>query len=341
MEEPALSRIRRARERLGALWPHRAELPPAARRSVREALRELSRAARELETHWRDDAPTLGPVDDTAPLEAATLEATRLYRRARDALRLRDEVLALVSHDLRNPLNTISICVTLLADTLPRPARTRVVMRRLDLIRRSVAQMDQLIQDLLDAARAEAGRLELVPSELSPGPLLAGAVLTLRPLAAEKSQRLELDVADDVPLVRADRQRITQVVSNLVGNAIKFTPPGGRITVRARRIPAGALICVEDSGSGIAPEDLPHIFDRFWHAQRERRAGAGLGLAIARGIVEAHGGRIWAESSPGRGAKLCFTLPAARRGRREQPMRAPAAARAAVRRGIDAPDSGP
>jgi len=250
--------------------------------------------------------PAQRPHGDSAPGEA------QLDRKSREAIELRDELLAIVSHDLRSPLSTISLCTTLIADMLPRPARTREVMRRLDVIRRSVDQMERLIQDLLDSARADAGRLTLEPNEFRLGPLLAEAVLTLRPLAAEKAQRLEVVVADGMPPVRADRQRTMQVVSNLVGNAIKFTPPGGRITVRARRAGGDAVVCVEDSGAGIAPEDLPHVFERFYQAKNQRRTGAGLGLAIARSIVEAQGGRIWAESRLGHGARFFFTVPLAR-----------------------------
>jgi signal transduction histidine kinase len=292
--------LRHARERLGGLRAH-------------NALQRLAHTAHGLlkRSRARDAQPS--PADPAPALRGGeTAEPVQLDRRVREAIELRDELLAIVSHDLRNPLSTISICTALLADVLPRPARTREVMRRLDVIRRSVDQMERLIQDLLDAARADAGRLALEPHEFRLTPLLAEAVLMLRPLAAEKAQRLEIAVPDAVPPVRADRQRTLQVVSNLVGNAIKFAPPGGRITVRASRAGPNAVVCVDDSGAGIAPEDLPHVFERFWQARNERRTGAGLGLAIARSIVEAQGGRIWVESRPGHGARFFFTLPLAR-----------------------------
>ena len=292
--------LRHARERLAGLRPGNGlqRLAHTARGLLR---RDRTREEQRVPA---DPAPTV-PGDETA-------DCAKLDRRARQAIELRDELLAFVSHDIRNPLNTIAICTTLLADILPRSARTREVMRRLDMIRRSVDQMDRLIQDLLDAARAQAGRLAIEPHDVQLAPLLAEAILTLRPLAAEKRQRLEIAMVDPVPPVRADRHRTLQVVSNLVGNAIKFTPPGGRITVRAWRAGTNAVVCVDDSGAGIAPEDLPHVFERFWQARNERRTGAGLGLAIARSIVEAHGGRIWVESRPGYGARFYFTLPLAR-----------------------------
>lgn len=300
--------LRRARASITELWPS------WLRRLGRGALRPLVGAVRGSPAQGDppgEPLPSAGPEPTQDP---AAAEHAPLDRRAREAIDLRDELLAVVSHDLRNPLSTISICTALLADMLPRQARTREVMRRLDVIRRSVDQMDRLIQYLLDAARAEAGRLELEPHDFRLAPLLAEALLTLRPLATEKGQRLEIAVSDGVPPVRADRHRTMQVISNLVGNAIKFTPPGGRIVVRAWRSGRNAVVCVEDSGSGIAPEDLPHIFDRFWQARHDRRTGAGLGLAIARSIVEAHGGRIWVESRPGQGARFLFTLPGARTG---------------------------
>jgi len=292
--------LRHARERLTGLRPH-------------DALQRLANTAHGLLKGGRPrEAHSLAAEPAPPPRGGGAKEHAQLDQKSREVIELRDDLLAVVSHDLRNPLSTISLCTTLIADMLPPRARTREVMRRLDVIRRSVDQMERLIQDLLDTARAEAGRLTLEPHELQLAPLLAEAILTLRPLAAEKSQRLEIAVADGVPPVRADRQRTLQVVSNLVGNAIKFTPPGGRITVRAWRAGPNAVVCVEDSGAGIAPEDLPHVFERFWQARNERRTGAGLGLAIARSIVEAQGGQIWVESRPGHGARFFFTLPLAR-----------------------------
>lgn len=292
--------LRHARERLAALRPH-------------DALHRLADTAHGLFKRGRADGARSTPETAAPPHEDGRVAGgAQPDRKTLETIELRDELLAVVSHDLRNPLSTISLCTTIIADMLPRPARTREVMRRLEVIRRSVDQMERLIQDLLDAARADAGRLTLEPHEFPLGPLLAEAVLTLRPLAAEKAQRLAVVVADGVPPVRADRQRTLQVVSNLVGNAIKFTPPGGRITVRARREGREVVVCVEDSGAGIASEDLPYVFERFWQAKNERRRGAGLGLAIARSIVEAQGGRIWVESRPGHGSRFSFTLPLAR-----------------------------
>jgi signal transduction histidine kinase len=130
----------------------------------------------------------------------------------------------------------------------------------------------------------------------------------LRPIAAEKSLRLHVIVAEGLPTITADAGRVLQVLSNLVGNAVKFTPAGGRVTVRAEQVAGNVRFCVADTGSGIPPEQLPHIFGRLWQADRSDRRGIGLGLAIAKGIVEAHGGRISVESRVGEGTSFYFTL---------------------------------
>ena len=180
--------LRRARERLAGLRPH-------------DALQRLVHAARGLLRRGRaHEAQSLPAEPELTLHDGGTIERAQLDPTSREAIELRDELLAVVSHDLRNPLSTISICTALLADMLPRPARTREVMRRLDVIRRSVDQMDRLIQDLLDTARADAGRLGLEPHEFRLAPLLAEALLTLHPLAAEKGQRLEIAVQDYLPL---------------------------------------------------------------------------------------------------------------------------------------------
>jgi signal transduction histidine kinase len=168
--------------------------------------------------------------------------------------------------------------------------------------------MNRLIQDLLDVAKIEAGRLGVDPRPVEVPPLVAEAFDMLRPIASEKSIRLDVAVADDLPTIAADAGRVLQVLSNLVGNAIKFTPAEGRVTIRAERVAGTVGFCVADTGPGIPPEQLPHIFGRFWQADRSDRRGIGLGLAIAKGIVEAHGGRISVESRVGEGTSFYFTL---------------------------------
>ncbi|HYR08413.1 MAG TPA: ATP-binding protein, partial [Longimicrobium sp.] len=243
---------------------------------------------------------------DLARRTALEVEKGRLVERLRHALQARDQVLAYVAHDVRSPLGGIG----LLAEMLIRAPGTEEERRRsLNSILQAARQIDRLIQDLLDASRLQAGRLRLHVAAEAVGPVIRETVLVLGPAAGQAGVELRLDVPERVPPVLADRDRLLQVLSNLLGNAIKFTPPGGTITLGVRPAEGEMLFSVSDTGRGIEAEDLPRLFDRFWQAERTREGGAGLGLAIARGLVEAHGGRIWAESRPGEGSTFSFTLP--------------------------------
>jgi signal transduction histidine kinase len=169
--------------------------------------------------------------------------------------------------------------------------------------------MDALIQDLLDSTRLEAGRLRLAPHWTPVAELVSTTVDTLGPMAASKGIALVSRVASTLPEVYADPDRMVQVLSNLVGNALKFTPNGGSVTIDGQLDGKMVVIEIRDTGPGIAADDLPFVFDRFWQSRRTNRSGAGLGLAIARGVVLGHGGRIWIESSTGGGTTVRFTLP--------------------------------
>jgi PAS domain S-box-containing protein len=222
----------------------------------------------------------------------------------------RDQVLGIVAHDLRNPLHTIIMQASLLERRGPDPERRDQTPRLV--ISRSASRMNRLIQDLLDVALVEAGELKVERERLSATDLARHAVESQRPLATDAGLELVLEAADDAPTVFGDRNRLLQVFDNLIGNAIKFTPKGGRIAVGVKSGEHEVLFSVADTGRGVAPEHMPHIFDRFWQvATREKRLGAGLGLPITRGLVEAHGGRIWVESALGRGSTFFFTIPSA------------------------------
>jgi signal transduction histidine kinase len=169
--------------------------------------------------------------------------------------------------------------------------------------------MNRLIQDLLDVALMESGQLAIERTRLSARELIVGVVEMLRPLADSSSLELRVDLDHDVPEVWGDRDRLLQVLENLIGNAIKFTEASGSVTAGAASRDHEVVFWVADTGRGIASENLPLIFDRFWQATRVGRQGAGLGLPIAKGIVEAHGGRIWVESTEGRGTTFSFTIP--------------------------------
>ncbi|HEX2191525.1 MAG TPA: ATP-binding protein [Longimicrobiaceae bacterium] len=235
-----------------------------------------------------------------------------LRQRAEDAeqaTRTRDEVLAIVSHDLRNPLNLVLTSGSFLLETAEglEPKQRE----QLRMIHRAAGQMNRLIQDLLDVSIMEAGKVSVEPRPEPVEPLVREACGLQEHTAEARSIRVSCEFGAGLPEVHADRGRILQVFGNLLGNALKFTPEGGRIRVRAERDGEAVRFSVEDTGAGIRPDDFPYVFDRFWQARHSRAGGAGLGLAIAQGIVHAHGGAMWVESEVGRGSTFLFTLPPA------------------------------
>jgi signal transduction histidine kinase len=251
-----------------------------------------------------DDLPLFAELARRASL---AIDNARLYLESQQAVRAREEVLAIVSHDLRNPLNAVTLGSSLLkmSDTLADEDREQV-----DTIEVSARRMARLIEDLLDVTRLEGGkRLPIEPAAVEPAELLHEADEIFRAQASVASVTIVYDAPDGLPPVHADRHRVMQVMTNLVGNSMKFTPPGGRITVAAKLQGDRVLFSISDTGPGIPKENLADIFSPYWQAKRAERLGAGLGLPIARGIVEAHGGRIWVESEPGRGTDFYFTLP--------------------------------
>ena len=240
---------------------------------------------------------------------AIAIENAQLYRSAVYATQLRDQVLGVVAHDLRNPLSAILVQTSALWRRGAEPERRSP--KPLEVIHRAANRMNRLIQDLMDVALMEAGQLTIKRARLPPGDLIAEVVEMQRPLAASSSLELGVDVGADVADVSGDWDRLLQVFENLIGNAVKFTQAGGRITVGAASRDEEVVFRVADTGCGMPAEHLPHVFDRFWQATRSGRQGAGLGLPITRGIVEAHGGRIWVESTVGRGSTFFFTIPKA------------------------------
>ena len=253
------------------------------------------------------DGDDLGFAEDLARLAALALDNARLHDAVRASLRARDEMVSVVSHDLRNPVAAIKM----LSRTLLRGPSNPGAQghESIELICQAADQMDALIRDLLDVNRLDAGKLVVSPLAVDPSTLLTDSLQTLRPLVDEKGIALDLQIETPLPKVMADPDRIQQTLSNLVGNAIKFSPPGSKIVVVARRGVEGVVISVVDRGKGISPEQLPRVFDRNWQSSRTDRQGAGLGLAISKGIVEAHGGRIWIESTQGQGTTASLTLP--------------------------------
>jgi signal transduction histidine kinase len=241
---------------------------------------------------------------------AMAVENARLFGEARAATEARQHTLAVVAHDLRNPLTAIRMDAEMLVHMIG-PTLGAFQRESLERIYAITGRMDGLIQDLLEVSRMGRGTLALERFPRDPATLLAEAAHTLRPLAAAHRLRLETDAAPGLPPVLVDSARAVQIVSNLVGNAVKFTPEGGAVTLSCAPGRDEVRFAVTDTGPGIPAEQVPHIFGAFWQAQHADRRGLGLGLSIARGLVEAHGGRIWVESEPGRGASFVFTLPLA------------------------------
>ncbi|MBW3572159.1 MAG: PAS domain S-box protein, partial [Gemmatimonadetes bacterium] len=252
----------------------------------------------------------LSLAQEMASRAALLLDNSRLYREAQQSTRAREEILAVVSHELRNPLQAITVLVDTLLEWLPPEAWRDRERRQMQSVLHLSRQMSRLVQDLLDVTRIEAGHFSVRPDRETLGAIVDEAVEMLRPIAQQQRVRLEVRVADPAAAVLADRQRLVQVIGNLVSNAVGVTPGGGAVTLDAAVTDGEVVVKVLDSGPGIPQEDLPHLFRRFWRPERAGGLGAGLGLAIARGIMDAHGGRIGAETSP-RGSTFWFTLPAA------------------------------
>ena len=266
-----------------------------------------------------DELDRVAQLVNSALAEAAvefTLRSTERINEAlllaEKAVRAREDVIAVVSHDLKNPLSVISGSAAMLDEALGAddlggvrgPLRSHVAR-----IRRSSARMNRLITDLLDLAKIRDGRVEIQVHEEHTLGLLAEATDQSTPLAEQRPATLLNDGGSN-GLVVCDRERVLQVFDNIVGNAIKFSSPGDTVRLSVECSAQECTFAVRDTGPGIPAQQLPLLFDRFWTAPRTTGgSGTGLGLAIARGIVAAHGGRIWAESVPGQGTSFFFTLP--------------------------------
>jgi PAS domain S-box-containing protein len=248
-------------------------------------------------------------AQDLASRAGLALDNARLYEEAQAAIRARDDVLAVVSHDLGNPIAAIRVGTAILQRQLGNGVMNTAAERQIENIRASALQMERLVLDLLDIKRIEAGFLSLNIEAVAVADLLAAA----GDVAAASGSTLTFSSeAPDIEFhVLADRDRVLQVFANLLGNAARYTPQGGAISIGAELTESAVEFRVSDTGTGISPEDLRHIFDRFWQARRSGHRGVGLGLAIVKGIVDAHGGRVRVESEPGAGSTFYFTLPVA------------------------------
>jgi signal transduction histidine kinase len=241
--------------------------------------------------------------------ERAATDAYLLTERARadDAVAHRDDFLGMVAHDVRNLLNLVVLSLNLLRpdDNEPPPHVSAATAR----IRRYVARMNRLIGDLVDVTSIDAGKLAVQPVEGDAGTLLVEATETFQPVALEKGVSLTAEVPAGPLRAAFDHDRLLQVFANLLSNSIKFTPRDGKISVGVEEARGMLRFSISDTGVGIPAPMLEAIFERFWQVGKNDRRGMGLGLYISKSIVEAHGGRIWAESTPGKGTRLYFTLP--------------------------------
>jgi signal transduction histidine kinase len=268
------------------------------------------------------DTMAFGATDRAFTMLLAQAAAAALYRarsydaereRRRDAevlARAREDVLGVVAHDLRNPLNQIIMTTQLLVGQDFPVARRREL---LEAATRSGFQMSRLINDLLDTVRLQAGRLTLDLEDVPVNTILQQADDTLGPIAEDRHIHLETALPNEDIIVSADPVRVSQLLGNLVGNALKFTPEHGSVKLQVVRAGEEIVFKVTDTGPGIPSADIEHLFDKFWQARRNDHRGVGLGLAIAKSIVEAHGGRISVQSTVGVGSTFSFTLPLASR----------------------------
>jgi signal transduction histidine kinase len=250
-------------------------------------------------------------AQNLAQRAALALDNARLYEQAESAVRARDDVLAVVSHDLRNPLGVVRAVVQTLRRTVATAASD--LAPRVDVhcgaIVRATDRMCVLIDDLLDFARIESGRLRITPAPCDVRAVVDEAIIALEPLAAQKRISLTLDLPPHDCTAPVDRARIVQVLANLVGNAVKFVAPGGHIAIAVTAAASHVAVTVTDDGPGIAAHQVPHVFERYFQAESTQRLGTGLGLAIVKGLVEAHGGGVSVSSVLGEGASFTFVLP--------------------------------
>ncbi len=248
-------------------------------------------------------------VQEIANRAAIAVDNAMLYQEAQRAIAARENLMAIVSHDMRNSLSLVLMSAALLDGSLGFEEPRTNMKQRVDMIRKGLGQMRRLIEDLLDFASLEGGHLSLMRTEHDVASIVDEALEAFQLSASAKNIRLEARVMGGPCRVYCDRDRILQVIANVMGNALKFTPAGGTVTVRARVGGDDVEFSIADTGCGIAKEQLPRVFEAYFRASRPKNGGTGLGLYIAKGVVESHGGHMWVESRPGAGTTFYFSLP--------------------------------
>lgn len=235
-------------------------------------------------------------------------ECQRTNEQLKAAVSIREDILAIVSHDLKNPLGSIEMSTEILKESL-RGEETLERVEMIKIIERSVRHMKRLIGDLLNFAKIQSGNFTIEMQNLSLRKLLLDAQQTVLHSALKKRIHIRVDIKTENDIILCDHDRLLEVLSNILGNAIKFSRPGGLVRLKVADQKDCYHFSIHDEGPGITPENMPHLFDRYWQAKETAHQGAGLGLAIAKGIVLGHHGEIWAESKPGTGTTMHFTIP--------------------------------
>jgi signal transduction histidine kinase len=301
----------KADQLLDQALPHVAACATLAEERVHEdeALQDERASADEILRRERDENARV--LSRLLPLERDKTDRFLLTERARsdDALANRDNFLGIVSHDLRNLLGGIVMSADLLSARAPKNEDGKQTLTATARIQRYAARMNRLIGDLVDVASIDAGKLAVTPVPSDAAALIAEAVDTFQAAASAKGISLQTEMVESPLLAEFDHDRMLQVLANIITNAIKFTSQDGRIRVRGECAEDELRLSITDTGAGIPDNVLEAIFERFWQVGKNDRRGVGLGLYISRCIVEAHGGRIWAESKLGEGTRLCLTLP--------------------------------
>jgi signal transduction histidine kinase len=275
-------------------------------RGMTQPLRDMAQAAHRMETGDYSQRVSTESRDEVGQLAVAF---NRMSSQVESLERLRRDLVANVSHELKTPISALRAHLENLLDGVeePDPETLQVMLAQSE-------RLGRLVDQLLELSRLESGDVPLDRGSVELVPLVAEVLSEIEVARPERGVRVADAVPKDIPPVFADRERVHQVLFNLLDNAVRFTPEGGRVTISASRHNGSVDVAVADTGPGIAPEDLPRVFERFYRVDESRSrddGGTGIGLAIARSVVEAHGGRIWAESDPGRGTTFTFELPAA------------------------------
>jgi len=239
---------------------------------------------------------------------SVAVENARLFRSEKDAVRAREEMLAIVSHDLRAPLGSVQLASSLIRELISDVGEVGLVLDRMDA---GISHMQQLIDDLLDLARIDAGTLRIDAVVTPVDQVVELATSLMESSARRKGIDLVVEADGALPFVMVDAKRIVQLLTNLLGNAVTHSPRAGVVTLRVQRTDGEVIFSIRDEGPGVEKDELDRLFGRFWQSERRSKRGLGLGLYIAKAIVDAHGGRIWAESEKAHGACFTFTLPVA------------------------------